>query len=58
MARRHPPSKNGHHLLAPKCAMAQIALNRPRTPVAGILYGLMILYGCVAVISMLILGAR
>ena len=34
------------------CDMAQqIALNRPRSPVARVLYGMMILYGIVAIVE-------
>jgi hypothetical protein len=41
-----------------ECEMAQIALNRPRSLAAKILWTVMIVFGCVAVISIIVLAAR
>ena len=40
------------------CAMAQIALNRPRSPVAKVLWLALMVFGCVAIIAMIVLAGR
>ena len=38
--------------------MAQIALNRPRSPVAKVLWLALMVFGCVAIIAMIVLAGR
>jgi len=40
------------------CDMAQVALNRPRTPVAWVLWSMLMLFGCAAVVAIFLLAAR